>query len=99
MRRVDERLEVGYQLTGKSAYSPTLVRHLEELETRGLVRIVRLAHDAFMPKTFLLLTVGGRREANKAQSEMEPEAAAVVSEIAEHAREEAASQWRIFARP
>ena len=99
MRDVDERLRTGYDLDPGTGQLMALVRELERLGSEDLVRIVRLAHDAFMPKTFVILTVGGQRSANAAESAVGAETMAIVDEAAKRARTEVQSAWRIYGRP
>lgn len=99
LRAVDQDLQLGYELGGSSSYSREFVRHLEELGSKELIRIVRLVHDAFMPKTFVVLTAGGRQKAHSAASQIGRDAIAIIDHAAERAQQEAAAYWRIYARP
>jgi hypothetical protein len=98
LRGVDEHLRAGYGLSASVPYSREFVRHLERLSNEELIRVVRLTHDAFMPKTFVTLTLGGERKASEARSALGPQALALVDQLANRAKEEAASKWHMYAR-
>jgi hypothetical protein len=95
---IQEAVPLGYEFSKDILYSSKFFRDIAELEENGYIRQYVYAHDSFLPKGYVTLTMLGRGHAEKTarglpQSVLEIIANAVDTSLTQHK-----SYWRLYSR-
>jgi hypothetical protein len=98
IHELQNRTGVGYPFAPRVFYSGKLLRDLDNFASRGYLDCYRYMHDAFVPKTFIKLSLLGRAEGKSSYDQLLDPDKLEVKKYARLAIERYNQRWKIFSR-
>jgi hypothetical protein len=97
-KHMEGKIQTRYKFLDKFLYSPQLLEDLRGLSYRGLVRRFTYQHDAFLPKTYFMLTELGKLYGKRSLSQSSFEELEKIKSFVKLAIENHRKRWKFWAR-
>lgn len=98
-QQIRDKIPTKYEFTERFLYSADLVDDLRNLNYYGYIRQFTYRHDAFLPKTYYLLTELGRGHSKRVLDRIPDNYLHVLNKSVKSAMEKHHKRWRFWARP
>jgi uncharacterized protein YwgA len=97
-KHLEGKIQTKYKFLDRFLYSPQLLEDLRDLSYQGLVRRFAYQHDAFLPKTYFMLTDLGKLYGKRSLSQSNVEELEKVNNFVRLAIENHRKRWKFWAR-
>jgi DNA-binding PadR family transcriptional regulator len=95
---LQKSIALGYEFSPGFLYSPNLFTDIARLEEEGYIRQYEYAHDGFLPKSYVSLTMLGRGTAEREAKRLSQPVVTMIDEGVERAIAQHKEYWRLYAR-
>jgi len=99
IKTIQEKIPLKYEFSEHFLYSSDLLEDLRDLEYRGFAHRFTYRHDAFLPKSYIVLTGFGRSYTKKVAQKIPDEYPPILEKCANAIIENHREKWRMHARP
>lgn len=99
VKRLQEKIPLGYEFFERFLYSSDLMEDLRDLEFEGFSRRFTYRHDAFLPKSYIVLTDFGRLYAKKIAQRLRENYILTLEDSVNATIQSYQEKWKMYARP